>query len=159
MTLIEVSLAMIILVTAGLVSARLSGTTLKMIAAARLQSSATVLAARKVEELRGGGWQVAGSAAPLSPSPPDALSANTAGFVEYFDAGGQSLGGGASPPPRAVFICRWLVDVHPWNPPDLRVIRVLATPVVRDTHAGRGVARRRHADESLVTTLVTRKVQ
>jgi type II secretory pathway pseudopilin PulG len=159
MTLIEVCIAMLVVGAAAVVSAQLCGITLRMTTASRLQSSAAYIAARKVEELRAGGWQVAGSAYSLTPSPSSSLALNTAGFVEYFDRDGRSLGPGAAPPPAAVFICRWFVDTHVWDPSGMRVIRVLATPVVRAAQAAPVLPRRRLADEALVTTVLTRKVQ
>jgi len=159
MTLIEVCLAMLVLGTAALASAHLFALTLKMVAGARMQSVATMLAAQRVEQLRASGWQVAGTIATLPSSPANSLGTNSAGFVEYFDQNGHSVGSGVIPPSTAVYICRWFVDSHPWNPSEMRVIRVLATFVTRDQQAQPGALRRRLADEALVTTMLTRKVQ
>src|SRR5690349_12495589 len=127
MSLVEVCVAMLILGSAAFAAAHLFVLTLKTVAGARMQSAVTMLAAQKVEQLRASGWQVAGSIAPLPVSPANSLAMNSTGFVEYFDQNGQSLGSGSMPPPGAVYICRWFVDTHPWNPSEMRVIRVLAT--------------------------------
>ena len=159
MTLIEVCLAVLIVSIAAFGAAHLFGQTLKMIAGARMQSAATMLAAQRVEQIRASGWQAAGSVTTVAVSPANSLAVNSPGFVEYFDQHGQSVGTGPTPPPSAVYICRWFVDAHPWSPSQMRVIRALATSVARDAQAQPGAARRRLADEALVTTIVTRKVQ
>jgi len=144
LTLIEVCLAMLILLTAALGSARLLASTVGMITSARMQTSATVLAATRIEQLRAETWP---------------LAVNAAGVTDYFDQNGVWVGSGGAPPASAVFITRAFVDAHPWDPADLRVLRVLATPVVRDTQAPPGPSRHRLADEASVTTVVARKVQ
>src|SRR5258705_1884004 len=64
----------------------------------------------------------------LRPSPAGALGADTAGYVDYLDANGTSLGGlAAMPPPGAAYIRRWSVEPLPINPDNTIVLHVLVT--------------------------------
>jgi type II secretory pathway pseudopilin PulG len=112
----------------------------------RSGSYATVLAAQKMEQLRGLAWGFAVSGLPvadltsdtaaavetpaggtgLSASPAGTLTSNTAGYVDYVDQFGRILGGGETMPPRAVFTRRWSVAPLPGNPDSL-LLQVLVT--------------------------------
>jgi hypothetical protein len=119
--------------------------------AARTQTSATLLAAQKMEQLLALTWRVdfAGGGLPesdtssdvsydpprsggtgLDPSPAGSLQADTPGYVDFLDAAGRWLGRGGTPPAGAVYRRRWSVQVSPLDP-DARVIQVLVTPVHR----------------------------
>ena len=50
-----------------------------------------------------------GAAVGLTPSPAGALEGNIDGYVDYVDAQGCGLGGGAVPPPGSVYVRRWSI--------------------------------------------------
>jgi len=178
LTLIEVCVGMVVLSIAALGSAGLSDRALNMITAARLQTTTTVLAAQKMEQLRALAWgfvdsgvltpvtdtatdlsqdPMAGGGAGLSSSPGGTLLTNTAGYVDYLDKHGAWAGNGGSPPAAAVFIRRWNIARLQWSQSDSLVLRVLVTTVVRDRHASPSPPRRRLAGDAMVVTVLTRK--
>src|SRR5262245_7642522 len=58
--------------------------------------------------------EMPGGGAGLRSSPPGVLAADTAGYVDYVDAKGVSLGGAAAvPPPGTAYIRRWSVQPLP----------------------------------------------
>jgi hypothetical protein len=165
--LFEVVIAMALIAVAvtgvaGLASvARQSGVT------ARTQTSATLLATQKMEQLLALTWRIdlSGSGLPesdtssdvsydpprsggagLDPSPAGSLQADTPGYADYLDNSGRWLGRGTTPPAGAVYRRRWSVQTSPLNP-DARVIQVLVTPVHRPAAAG----------EIVMTAVKTRK--
>jgi len=141
--------------------------------AARSGSYATVLAGQKMEQLRGLAWgfdtlglptadlttdtaaalETPGGGTGLSPSPGGTLTSNTAGYVDYIDQSGRTLGGGDTMPAAAVYIRRWSIEPLPANPGTL-VLQVMVTK-----RAGRGSAgaETRLPDEARLVTLRTRK--
>lgn len=166
-TLLEVVIAMALIAVAvtgvaGLASvARQSGVT------ARRQTSATLLATQKMEQLLALTWRIdlSGSGLPesdtstdvsydpprsggvgLDPSPAGTLQTDMAGYADYLDDDGRWLGRGATPPAGAVYRRRWSVQTSPFDP-DARVIQVLVTPVHRPAAAG----------EIVLTAIKTRK--
>ena len=84
-----------------------------------------LLAEQKMEELLG--------ETGLGPSPAGALSANTAGYVDYLDASGRSLGittislAPGTAPPGTAYICRWSISTLPDSPAAALVVQVLVT--------------------------------
>ena len=109
--------------------------------AARRTALASVLAAEKLEQLRGLAWGYDADGAAVqdlrsditrSPaegeggiglSPGGALDANTPGFVDYLDADG-AWQGGVSQPPGTLFVRRWSVSPLPDGPAEALVLRV-----------------------------------
>lgn len=125
----------------------------------RAAGMAAILAAQKVEQVRGLAWgygveghertdletdltaAVEGpGGAGLATSPDGTLSANVVGFVDYLDENGRWLGNGASPPAGCAYVRRWSIRALPESPLDTLVIRVL---VVRRGTEGRVVERGR----------------
>jgi type II secretory pathway pseudopilin PulG len=149
------------------------------------KTAAVVLAEQKMEQLRGLAWgfdsrglplsdlstDVAafeasgecaaargGAATGLSPSPPGTLDSSTDGYVDYVDARGCGLGGGAAPPRGAVFVRRWSIVPEPSRPNDTLLLQVL---VVRARDAGArapAAPAGRRPDEARLVSLRTRKV-
>ncbi|HVQ42936.1 MAG TPA: prepilin-type N-terminal cleavage/methylation domain-containing protein [Vicinamibacterales bacterium] len=178
-TLVEVVIAMMLLSMVALGVAQLFGIAIQRNMAARYQTSTTVLAGQKLEQLRaltlgfdaasglpvtdmstnlttepptsGGGG--------LNPSPSNSLSQNTPGYVDYLDSRGNLLGTGAAPPATALYIRRWNISPLPTNPNNTLILQVLVTTVNRDRQTPATGARRRAADEALVATLKTRKAK
>jgi len=179
-TLIEVCVAMIIVSIAALAAGQLSGVSLQAVVSARHQTSATYLAVQKLEQLRALTWRfdeqavlqpasdattAVESAMPaaggrgLQPSPPNSMSLNTGGYVDFLDERGQWVGTGSTAPAAAVFIRRWNVRPLTLRPADALVLSVLVTTIRRESQATTGTPRRRLADDALVTTVMTRKVR
>lgn len=60
------------------------------------------------------------------PSPPDALSVSTSGYVDYLDATGVSLGAASiAPPPGTAYICRWSIAPLPESAMEGMVVQVV----------------------------------
>lgn len=94
----------------------------------------------------------------LTPSPPTALQENTPGYVDYVDAYGNKLGGGATPPAAAMFTRRWSIEPLPTNPNNTIVIQVLVTPNRNRGQSDLGNVGRLPG-EARVVTVKTRKAQ
>jgi hypothetical protein len=112
---------------------------------ARAGAYAAVLAAQRLEQLRGLTWSVGALGEPLSDlstnlalpvqspaggtglshSPPNSLETNVEGYVDYVDQFGRILGGGSTVPDRALYIRRWSVEPLPANPNDTLVLQVV----------------------------------
>ena len=122
-SLLEVLVAGGILVSAALGIAPLFTLAAEATLNARIRTTATLLAAAKIEELRGTPWSAdAGEPGP-GLSPPGALDHDTPGFFDRLDA----AGGVATA--QAVYLRRW--SVEPWrgNPGGARILRVAVTTV------------------------------
>ena len=149
---------------------------------ARLHTTAVILAAAKMEELRSLAWTFASTvpgdpALPasdratdlsrpdrpsggrgLQPSPPGTLATNTPPYVDFLDASGRWVGNDAAAPATAAFVRRWAVVALPQDPERTLVLYVLVSPVVED--AARAAAwHRRTGMEALLASVRTRKAQ
>ena len=145
---------------------------------ARATTYAAVLAQQKMEQLRGlaygfdaGGGAVIdvdtditvqpelpGGGAGLLSSPPGVLAADTAGYVDYVDGKGASLGGAAAvPPPGTAYIRRWSVAPLPSSANTI-VFQVLVMRVgPRVTADSRIGAGGRSAEQARLVSVKTRK--
>ena len=173
---------MAILTTIALGVAQLFAVATKSNLGAKGQTSTTLLATQKMEQLRGLSWgfDTSGMGLPLSdtttdltvdpptnggtglnPSPGGTLQANTAGFADFLDQYGNWVGTGSTPPPTAVYIRRWSIEPLPTNPNNTLVFQVLVTKVVTEQlrAAGAGGTRWRLHDDAWVVTVKTRKSQ
>lgn len=180
-TLVEVLVAIVIIAIIALGLAQMFVLAMRTNQAARHQTSATILAAQKMEQLRSLTWgydddglglpvsdtttnlsvqPMASTGNGLSPSPATALDQNTPGYVDYLDARGNWVGTGAAAPPAAVYIRRWSIRPLPTNPNDTLILQVLVTTVMRESQvAGVGGSRLRYADDALIATVKTRKAK
>jgi hypothetical protein len=61
----------------------------------------------------------------LQASPANTLTTSTTGYVDYLDAYGMWVGGGAAPPVNAIYVRRWSIDPLPTNPNNTLVFQVL----------------------------------
>jgi prepilin-type N-terminal cleavage/methylation domain-containing protein len=178
-TIIEVLVALLIIAVMAVGVAQLFAVSIKATHAARNQTSTTVLASQKMEQLRSLTWgfDEAGTGLPVSdtttnlsvdpvtntgsglnPSPPGALNSNIAGYVDYLDGRSQWVGSGATPPANAVYIRRWSVEPLPTNPNNTIVLQVLVTTVKRESEmAAVNAPRQRMADDALLVSVKTRK--
>jgi prepilin-type N-terminal cleavage/methylation domain-containing protein len=180
-SLIEVVIAVGLLAVLSIGIASLFGMATKANYAARGQTSTALLAAEKMEQLRGLAWgfdqgpnalglpvsdlvtdlSVDPSAAGglgLNPSPAGTLDNNVAGYVDYLDRNGAWVGNGQAPPATAVYVRRWAVDPLPTNPNNTLVLRVRCTTV---DHLARvtGPEVVRTGDDTWLVGVKTRKSQ
>ena len=156
-TLVEVLIAVAIFITIAVGVAQLIAVATRAIRAAREHSSAVILAAAKMDQLRSLAWTYeppapgvpSGSAIrsrdrrqPSEPcrglerdwqaSPAGTLGANMPPYVDYLDDAGRWVGHDADPPANAVFIRRWAVWPLPADPERTLVLQVLVTTVRDD---------------------------
>jgi len=118
--------------------------------AARVRTVATMVAARKMEQLRSLAWTHISTSTPaislsssdvttdasndpatddgpgLLASPPGTLTSNIDGYVDYLDANGRWIARGTTVPAAAVYIRRWSVQPHVSDPDNLLVFEVIA---------------------------------
>jgi hypothetical protein len=174
--LCEVVVATAMLATAIVALAELFGIAGVANRRARDATYATVLACQKLEQLRALTYAVDAAGQPatdtttdtavvpagadggtgLGPSPNGALERNTAGFVDYLDAHGTSLGGGASAPRGAAYVRRWSIEPASDAPVNLLVLQVRVAPLRGDRALDRAGGGRR-PDEVRVTSLRARR--
>ncbi len=146
---------------------------------ARISSFATILAAQKMEQLRGLTWgfdnnglpltdRLSDSAQPidaptggtgLSLSPPGTLTHDTNGYVDYVDQDGNVLGGGAGIRPGTMYIRRWSIEPMQDNPNDTIAIQVLVTHLPDRGLADQDGSTRRLPSEARIMSIKTRKPQ
>lgn len=180
-TIVEVLVALLIIAVAALGVAELFAVSIRSTYGARNQTSTTVLAAQKMEQLRALTWgfDEAGTGLPVSdlttdlsqepptsmggglnPSPPSTLSSSVAGYVDYLDERGQWVGTGAQPPAAAVYIRRWSVEPLPTNPNNTLVFQVLVTTVKQEASASAAAGpRQRLVHDALIVSVKTRKAR
>jgi prepilin-type N-terminal cleavage/methylation domain-containing protein len=178
-SLIEVVVAMGLLTVVSLGVAQMFAMSMNANRIARGQTSATAMAAQKMEQIRSLTWgfDLQGQGLPVSdtttnlaayphrndgpglnPSPADTLEQNVAGYVDYLDVTGAWVGTGDTPPPTAAFVRRWAIVPLPTNPNNTLIFRVLVTSVAAE--AGRqatGGPRTRMPGDTLLTSVKTRK--
>jgi type II secretory pathway pseudopilin PulG len=176
-TVIEAVIASALLVVLATGIARLVVVAVRGATAARHETSTVILAAQKIEQLRslimtwepgGAGWpltdvstdvgadpMVSGGRG-LLPSPPDTLTTNVTGYVDYLDGRGRSLGTGSTPPAGAVYVRRWNVARWSSAPDDVVAIQVLVT-TARRAAAAAPPGWRPAGEDALLVTLRSRK--
>jgi prepilin-type N-terminal cleavage/methylation domain-containing protein len=178
-TLIEVLIAMALLVSVAVGVAHMIGIGTNAGRAAREQTSATILAGAKLEQLRSLAWAYDPDVTPnpiprsdlsanvsvdppgdggpgLSSSPPGTLAANMPPYVDYLDVQGRWVGNGSSPPAQAAFIRRWSVRPLPEAPSRTLILSVLVTTVAYD-RARTTAWTTRTGPEALLIAFNTRK--
>jgi len=145
-SLAEVLVASVILMTGVIALAQLFIMSTTANRVARGTTTTMVLAEQKMEQLRGLAWgfdliglplsdtttdiskvPADASGSGLSPSPPNSLTQNSAGYVDYLDVNGRWVGSGANPPVGTVFIRRWSIEPLPTNPNNTLILQVLVT--------------------------------
>ncbi len=127
-TLLEVMVALLLLTGAFLAVAGLLVAAARAADRSRTTATAAMLAARKLEHLRSLAWAYDIDGTPLDgldTSPPGALAADAAGFVDYLDDSGTPVGAGPPPPADALFARRWSVEHDAGTaPPAVLMLRV-----------------------------------
>ena len=120
---------------------------------ARVQTSTTVFAGQKIEELRALAW----SDNALSITSADALNTNLAGSVEHLDVRGGVVTTGTTTPPAGRFFRRWSIRPLPDDPANALIVQVLVTTVEADRRATQ--PRQRMAGDALITTILARQAR
>jgi prepilin-type N-terminal cleavage/methylation domain-containing protein len=185
-TLIEVLIAVAIFVTSAVGMAQLVSIATATLRSSREQTTAVILAAAKIDQLRSLAWAF-DPAVPaelpiartdittnvshpsfgtdgrgLQASPSGTLAANVPPYVDYLDESGSWIGNEAEPPAAAVFVRRWAVVPLESDPDRTLVLQVLVTFVTTTRlEAGRpsGAWRQRAGPEALLVSVRTRKGQ
>jgi hypothetical protein len=179
-TLVEVLIASALFITLSLGVAQLFAVATTAGLAARHQTSATILAGAKMEQLRALTWSWEtgppgtlplprsdlttnlSTEAPqddgrgLRESPPATLQRNVPPYVDYLDGAGRWVGNGSSPPLDAVFVRRWAVRAFPADPDRTLILQVLVTTTREEASRGSGPWTRRTGQQALLTMLRTR---
>ena len=107
-------------------------------------STTLLLAEQKMEQLR--------SETGLSASPPGTLSVDTAGYVDYLDESGASLGtSSVTRPAGTAYICRWSIEPLPGSPVNTVVLQVLVMPWPSRDRGGHGDLTRVPGEARLVS--------
>jgi prepilin-type N-terminal cleavage/methylation domain-containing protein len=178
-SLVEVVVAMGILTIVSLGVAQLFAASTRVNVVAKSQTSTTMLAEQKMEQIRSLTWgfDTNGEGLPVSdttsdlatypttqdgsglnPSPSGSLEQNTAGFVDFVDASGIWVGTGNTPPATAVYIRRWSIQPLPTNPNNTLVLQVLVTPTSNEMARQQTANPRiRMPGDTLLVTVKTRK--
>jgi prepilin-type N-terminal cleavage/methylation domain-containing protein len=181
-SLIEVIVALALLAGTLVALAHLLVIGTRLNAIARETTLASVLAGQKMEQLRSLAWGFDPSGLPISDtttdvalmgssaigctpvpsaaplgltmSPGDTLSSNVDGYVDFVDARGCPLGGGAEAPAGTMFVRRWAVDPVEDDGGNTLVLRVRVLRWAAGTATG-GV---RVPGEARLVTVKTRKM-
>lgn len=177
-TLVEVVISIGILTAVALSVAQLFAVATNANRDAKGQTSTSILAAQKMEQIRGLTWgfDQDGLGLPVSdtttnlsvdpptntgrglnPSPADTLNGNIAGYVDYLDAFGNWVGTGSTPPASAVYLRRWSIEPLPTNPNNTLVFQVLVTTVQRERTLIPTGTRRRLPHDTWIVSVKTRK--
>jgi len=178
-SLLETVIATGIMASALVTLGQLFGLSVSSNRAAQALTYTTVLAEQKMEQLRGLEWGLDSVGLPvtdnetdtsaaietpaggtgLSPSPGDTLTRNVLGWVDYVDRSGNTIGGGANPPPKTVYVRRWSVEPLGRNPDNAIVIQVLVTSRLNRGVADAAGSTVRLPGESRLVLVKTRKAQ
>ena len=176
-SLVEVLLATTLLTVAVAALAQLFAISTRANSSARASTFTTVLAQQKMEQLRSLTWGFDSLGLPLTdtstnvtaavetptggtgltPSPAGTIGQNTAGYCDYLDANGQSLGGGANAPANAVYLRRWSIEPLPTNPNNTLVLQVLVARNRPRNAADQTTSVNRLPDEARIISVKTRK--
>jgi len=177
-SLVETMIATTLLASSLVALAQLFAISVKNNAVAKNGTFTQILAAQKMEQLRGLTWgfdplglpvsdtttdtsvtpEATTGGTGLAPSPNNTLQTSTAGYVDYLDANGTSLGGGTIVPDNTSYIRRWLVEPLPTNPNNTLVLQVLVTKR-RDRGTADAGSVARAPEEARLITVKTRKAQ
>ena len=152
-SLIEVLLATTLTTVAAVGLAQLAGMSARVNHVARSSTLASTLASQKMEQLRALAWTLDAAGNPVSEtglasSPPGALVQDTAGYCDYVDAAGRSLGGPPAPI-GAEFVRRWSVEPLALN--ETLLVQVSVTRI------GARAGNRRASGETRLADVRTRR--
>ena len=179
-TLVEVLVATALFVTIALGIAQLAAVSTRAARASRDHTSAVILAAAKMDQLRALAWtfepelpgvppvhrsdRATNLSLPdhpddgpgLTPSPAGVLSVSTPPYVDYLDSEGRWVGNRTDAPPNATFIRRWAVQPLPSDPERTLILSVLVTKTGLE-NSRTNLWRRRSGIEAFLVSARTRK--
>ena len=162
-SLIEVLVATTLTTVATVGLAQLAVMSVRLNHTARSSSLASALASRKMEQLRALAWTLDAAGNPVSdvatdtavdpespsggtgltPSPPDALTQDTAGYCDYVDGAGRVLRGPPAPA-GAEFVRRWSIESLVLN--ETLIVQVSVTRIDARVRSRRASGETRLAD-------------
>jgi hypothetical protein len=175
-----IAIVIVVAIAAGI--AQLIAVSARAVRASREQTTAVVLAAAKIDQLRSLAWTyvpaasglpavprsdrttdvshpgLAAGGAGLQASSPAALVTDTTNYVDYLDGAGRWVGHDSDPPADAVYVRRWSVRPLPDAPERTLVLQVLVT-TVRDDRSRLTPWSRRAGTEALLVSVRTRTGQ
>jgi prepilin-type N-terminal cleavage/methylation domain-containing protein len=180
-TLIEVMIAIGLFVAVAIGIAQLVAMAARATRASRERTTAAILAAAKMDQLRSLAWTYEAEELGMPPvarsdvttnlslpnyqdggpglgaSPAESLRQNTPQYVDYLDEGGRWVGNGLDPPAGAVFIRRWAVRPLPDDPDRTLVLQVLVTTTALDRARPARSWAGRSGSEALLVSVRTRR--
>lgn len=176
-SLIEVLIALAVLTVGVTALAQLATIATRANVSAREMTMAALLAEAKMEQLRGLAWGLDASGTPISDltadiaaapnaatggvgltaSPADALVHSRAGYCDFIDSQGRSLGGGEAPPSAAVYIRRWSIQSMPALPDGTLILQVRVARARGSGGADAAINSSRVPDEAWLVEIKTRK--
>jgi type II secretory pathway pseudopilin PulG len=178
-TIVEVMVAILVTVITATGVAQLIAMAARGNLDARERTTAVLLAAQKLEQLRSLRWTVGernarrvrlsddrtnlalepatSGGTGLLASPARSLEVSTAGFVDYLDASGEWVGTGTVPRPGTAFIRRWAITPWPEDPPDTLILQVRVTALRREPTRSGATRPGSLPDEAWLITVLTRK--
>ena len=142
---------------------------------AKTTTYAAVLAQQKMEQLRGLAWGFDNLGLPITDistntakvpeeanggtglSPGGSVGGNVAGYCDFLDKNGNSLGTGPTPLAGTVYIRRWSIEPLPTNPNNTLVLQVLVTRSRDRGAADTATGTARLPDEARIISVKTRK--
>lgn len=179
-SLLEVLVSVGILAFAALSVGQLFTVATKANFASKGQTSTTLLAVQKMEQLKALTWGFdlsssnlglpvsdtttdlsqptpTGGGHGLDPSPGGTLDTNVAGYVDYLDFDGNWVGSGGGVPGNTFYIRRWAITPLPTNPNNTLILQVHVTTVQQAqlNQAGQG----RWGQDARLVSVKTRKSQ
>ena len=143
-TLLELLVALAMIAVLAGATASVMAVAGRSLVRSRLDTTAVMLAHRRLEQLRALSWGFGSAHAPrlgvdletglsgrdpmpggtgLGAAPSDALDVNTPGFVDHLDAAGRWIAAGTAVPSGARFTRRWTVQ-HVTGFPDIVILQV-----------------------------------
>lgn len=143
-SLVEVLVASVVLMVGLIAVAQMFVISTNTNREARRVTTTAIMAQQKIEQLRALAWGFDDFGLPISdyssnvsvtpptstggsgllPSPANALTTSTTGFVDYLDEYGAWVGTGTTPPPAAIYVRRWSIEPLPTNPNNTLVFQV-----------------------------------
>lgn len=176
-SILEVMIATTILSVALAALAQLFAVSTRANYSSKSTTFSSVLAQQKMEQLRSLTWgfdviglpfsdtttdttvvpESATGGTGLSPSPVNALRANTQGYCDYLDGKGKWVGNGGTPPDNAEYIRRWSIEPLPTNPNNTLVLQVLVTRLRNRGAVNEAGSVKRLPDEARIISVKTRK--
>jgi hypothetical protein len=175
--LVEILVALALLTGAAVTLAALFIVGARTAWLARVGTMTTLLAAQKMEQLRGLAWgfgeggedqvdvdtdastwpESPSGGTGLRPSPTGALTSNVPGFVDYADVGGAWIGAGPAPPPDTVYVRRWSIEPLAESPVDTLVLRVVV--LVREEAGASSLPAGQGRTAACLTTVRSRRAR